>query len=155
VPTWADRLVAAGHEVPAVVPPVAAYVPAKRAGDLVFVAGQLPFVAGKLMATGKVPSEVSIELAASCAARAALNGLGAVASVVEPDRIEGIVNMTGFVAAPDSFLDHPVILNAASEIFALAFGDAGAHARTAVGVTALPLDSPVELQIVASVRGDR
>ncbi len=151
----ADRLAELGLTVPTVVPPVAAYTPAVRDGDLVFVSGQLPMVDGAMPATGKVgegaglvPAEQAKALARQCA----LNGIAALAGVVDLDDVTRIVKVVGFVAADPSFTAVPAVVNGASELFQEVFGDAGVHARSAVGVAALPLDSPVEVELIARVR---
>ncbi|MFM8926820.1 MAG: RidA family protein [Rhodoluna sp.] len=144
-----DRLVELGHPLPPVVPPVAAYVPAVVTGNLVMTAGQLPMVEGKLLATGKVPSEVSPDLAKQLAQVAALNALAAVKYAIgDLDRITRIVKVTGFIASEPSFTAHPAINNGASEFLGEVFGDVGVHARTTVGVSSLPLDAPVEVELV-------
>ena len=143
-----------GIELPSVVPPVAAYVPAKAHGDLVFTAGQLPMVSGALPATGKVgdgPGLVSAEDAQAYARQCALNALAAAAAAVGGvDRLTGVVKVVGFVASVPDFTRQPGVINGASEVLGEIFGDAGRHARSAVGVTALPLDSPVEVEVVFS-----
>ncbi len=144
-----DRLVELGHPLPEVVPPVAAYIPAVVSGNLVFTAGQLPMVQGKLLATGKVPSQVSPEQAKELAQVAALNALAAVKFAIGGlDRISRIVKVTGFIASDADFSGHPAINNGASEFLGAVFGDAGIHARTTVGVSSLPLDAPVEVELI-------
>ena len=144
-----DRLNELGHPLPPVVPPVAAYVPAVVTGNLVMTAGQLPMVDGKLLATGKVPTEVSPEKAKELAQVAALNALAAVKYAIgDLDRITRIVKVTGFIASEASFTAHPAINNGASEFLGQVFGDAGIHARTTVGVSSLPLDAPVEVELI-------
>lgn len=146
----ADRLVELGMPLPAVAKPVAAYVPAVVTGNLVFTAGQLPFVDGALPATGKVSTNISADAAAGYARQAALNALAAIDQAIGSlDRVTRIVKVVVFVAAPSDFLDHPSVANGASEFLAEVFGDAGRHARSAVGVPSLPLDSPVELEVIA------
>jgi enamine deaminase RidA (YjgF/YER057c/UK114 family) len=148
-----DRLAALGLTVPDVAAPLAAYVPAVRAGDLVWTSGQLPFVDGKLAATGKVGREVSAEDAAELARICALNAIAALkAEIGDLDLVERIVKVVGFVASDPSFFGQPGVVNGASELFGTAFGEAGRHARSAVGVAVLPLDAPVEIEIVAEVR---
>jgi enamine deaminase RidA (YjgF/YER057c/UK114 family) len=146
------RLDQLGISLPAVVPPVAAYVPAVRTGSLVFTAGQLPMVDGALPVTGKVGAEVSVEDAAGCARTAALNGLAAVHALVGLDAVTRVVKVVGYVAAAPSFTGHPAVVNGASLFLGDVFGDAGAHARSAVGVASLPLDAPVEIELVVEVR---
>ncbi len=144
-----DRLIELGQPLPPVVPPVAAYVPAVVSGNLVFTAGQLPMVEGKLQATGKVPSQVSPELAKELARICALNALAAVKYAIgDLDRVTRIVKVTGFIASDAEFSGHPAINNGASEFLGAVFGDAGIHARTTVGVSALPLDAPVEVELI-------
>ncbi|RFA22563.1 RidA family protein [Subtercola boreus] len=150
----AERLAALGIEVPAVSPPAGAYVPAIIHGDLVFTAGQLPFVDGKLGQTGKVgdgPSLVSPVDAKAFARLAAINALAAVQSVLGSlDRVTQVVKVVGFVASDPAFTGQPGVINGASELFGEVFGDAGLHARSAVGVAVLPLDSPVEVELIVS-----
>lgn len=144
-----DRLVELGHPLPEVVPPVAAYIPAVVSGNLVFTAGQLPMVQGKLLATGKVPSQISPEQAKELAQVSALNALAAVKFAIgDLDRISRIVKVTGFIASDADFSGHPAINNGASEFLGAVFGDAGIHARTTVGVSSLPLDAPVEVELI-------
>ena len=150
----ADRLAALGLTLPPVTAPVAAYVPALRTGAYVYVSGQVPVADGKLAGTGKVGAEVSTEEAAQMARTCALNGLAAAASVVGGlGGIRRIVKVVGFVASDPSFTGQPGVINGASELLGKAFGDAGVHARSAVGVAALPLDAPVEVEIVVAVAG--
>ncbi len=150
-----DRLAELGLTLPALVAPVAAYVPAVLEGDRVWTSGQLPFVDGALAATGKVgvgDGLVAPEAAAALARICALNALAAVKSVVgDLDRIARIVKLVGFVASDPSFTGQPGVVNGASLLLADVLGDAGVHARSAVGVAALPLDSPVEIELVATV----
>lgn len=146
----AARLAELGLSVPAVAAPVAAYVPATRSGDLVFTAGQLPFVEGALPMTGKVGDMVSAADAAGQARIAALNAIAAVGSVVDLDEVEAIVKVTVFVSSTVDFTGQPAVANGASELLGHAFG--GTHARSAVGVAVLPLDAPVEVELVARVR---
>ncbi len=148
-----DRLAALGLSLPPVVPPVAAYVPAVRTGSYVYTSGQLPMVAGALPATGKVGAAVSQEQAYDLAVVCALNALAAVKSVLgDLDDVVRVVKVVGFVAADPSFTAVPAVVNGASELFGAVFGDAGAHARSAVGVAVLPLDAPVEVELVVEVR---
>lgn len=143
------RLAELGISLPAVAAPVAAYVPATVSGQLVFTAGQLPFVDGQLPATGKVGAEVSAERAAELAGTAVLNALAAVASVIGSlDRITRIVKVTGFVASDPSFSGQPAVMNGASTLLGEIFGDIGVHSRSAVGVAVLPLDAPVEVELI-------
>ena len=148
-----DRLSELGLTVPEVVPPVAAYVPVVRDGDLVFTSGQLPMVDGALAATGKVGAEVDADAAKELAAVCALNAIAAIKSEVgDLDTVSRVVKVVGFVASAPSFTGQPGVINGASELFAKAFGDKGIHARSAVGVAALPLDAPVEVEVIVSVR---
>ena len=144
-----ERLEALGLAVPEVAKPVAVYVPAVVSGDLVFTSGQLPMRNGELMLTGKVGGEVSPEDAVECARQCALNAIAAVKSQVgDLDRVVQVVKVVAFVASTPDFTGQPGIANGASELLGAAFGDAGVHARSAVGVPVLPLDSPVEVEIV-------
>ncbi|PWD50716.1 LysR family transcriptional regulator [Serinibacter arcticus] len=149
-----SRLAALGLELPPVATPVAAYIPAVRVGDLVHTSGQLPIRAGELLATGKVGAGeglVAPDEAAELARVAALNALAAVADVTGGlDNIVRIVKVVGFVASDPSFSGQPLVINGASTLFGEVFGTA--HARSAVGVTVLPLDSPVEVELIAQVR---
>ena len=146
---YSDRLAELGLTLPQVVAPVAAYVPAVISGNLVFTAGQLPFVDGKLPATGKVDTDVPAEDAKQYAATSALNALAAIVSVIgDIDRITRIVKVVGFVASETSFTGQPGVINGASELLGQIFGEIGQHARSAVGVAVLPLDSPVEVELI-------
>jgi len=145
------RLGELGITLPSVVAPVAAYVPARRSGNLVFTAGQVPFVDGKLPATGKVGAEVDADTATDLARICALNALAAVDALVGIDAVVGVVKVVGFVASAPDFTGQPTGINGASELLGEVFGDAGAHARSAVGVAVLPLDAPVEVEIVVEV----
>ncbi|WP_298454824.1 RidA family protein [uncultured Cellulomonas sp.] len=150
------RLAELGVTLPDVAAPVAAYVPAVRTGDLVHTSGQLPFVDGALALTGKVgvgDGLVDPAAAADLARTAALNALAAVASLVGGlDAVVRVVKVTGYVASDPSFTGQPQVVNGASELLGQVLGDAGVHARSAVGVAVLPLDSPVEVEIVVEVR---
>lgn len=144
----ADRLAELGIELPAVAAPVAAYVPAVVHGDLVFTSGQLPFSDGALPATGKVGAEVSAEDANAYARTCALNALAAAADAAGGiERIAGVLRVGGFVASTPDFTGQPGVINGASNVLGEIFGDAGRHARAAVGVPVLPLDSPVEVEV--------
>lgn len=147
-----NRLSELGLTVPAVAAPVAAYVPAIRDGNIVMTSGQLPMVDGKLAATGKVGAGVSPEDAAQLAQTCALNAIAAVKSIVDDLDSVRVVKVVGFVASDPSFTGQPAVINGASELFAKAFGENGAHARSAVGVAVLPLDAPVEVEVTVSVR---
>jgi enamine deaminase RidA (YjgF/YER057c/UK114 family) len=147
-----SRLAELGLTVPEVAKPVAAYVPAVRTGNYVYTSGQLPMVAGSLAATGKVGAEVSAEDAKALAATCALNAIAAVKSIIgDLDSVVRVVKVVGFVACAPDFTGQPGVVNGASELLGAAFGDAGVHARSAVGVAVLPLDAPVEVEIVVEV----
>ena len=148
-----ERLAELGLEVPEVVPPVAVYVPAVRVGSLVYTAGQLPMLDGALMATGKVGGEVTPEQATACAQQCALNAIAAIRSVAGDLGHVRIVKVVAFVASTPDFTGQPGVANGASELFGSAFGDAGVHARSAVGVPVLPLDAPVEVEVTAEIVG--
>ena len=149
--TVADRLAELGLTLPSVVPPVAAYVPAVRSGALVFTSGQLPMVDGQLAAVGKVGALVSPEQAKELARTCALNALAAIDALVGLDSVVRVVKVVGFVASVPEFTGQPAVVNGASELLGEVFGDAGAHARSAVGVAALPLDAPVEVELIVEV----
>ena len=139
--------------LPAVAAPIAAYVPAVRTGNLVFTSGQLPTIDGTLISTGKVGAEVSVEQAKAAAERAALNGLAAIKQVIgDLDKIVRIVKVVGFVAVDPSFTNHSAVVNGASELLAECFGDAAKHARSSVGMASLPLNAPVEIELIVEVR---
>ncbi|MFJ7751355.1 RidA family protein [Arthrobacter sp. NPDC097144] len=144
------RLAELGIDIPDVAAPVAAYVPAVVTGNYVYTSGQLPFVSGVLPAAGKVGTDVSAEDAAAYAATCAVNALAAIkAQIGDLDRISRIVKVVGFVASDPSFTGQPAVINGASELLGKVFGEAGIHARSAVGVAVLPLDSPVEVEVIA------
>jgi enamine deaminase RidA (YjgF/YER057c/UK114 family) len=151
VTTAGKRLAELGIVLPPVAPPVAAYVPAVRTGDLVFTSGQLPLVAGTLRRTGRVGAEVSADDAKECARICALNALAAVDALVGLDAIRRVVKVVGFVASAPGFIGQPGVVNGASELFGEVFGEAGTHARSAVGVAELPLGAPVEVEILVEV----
>ncbi|WP_261624740.1 RidA family protein [Nesterenkonia marinintestina] len=147
-----SRLAELGLAVPEVVPPVAAYQPVVVADGVVYTAGQLPLIQGELPLTGKVGAEVTEEQAVELARQCALNCLAALKHAVgDLDRIARIAKVGGFVASDPGFFGQPKVLNGASELFGHAFGDLGAHARSAVGVAALPLNAPVEVDVIAHV----
>ena len=146
-----SRLEELGVALPEVVAPLASYVPAVRTGNLVYTAGQLPMQAGKLLGTGKVGAEVSPEEGKALARVCALNALAAVNSVVGIDEVTRIVKVVGFVASTPGFNGQPGVVNGASDLLAEVFGDKGAHARSAVGVSELPLDAPVEVELIVEV----
>lgn len=146
------RLADLGLTLPEVAAPLASYVPAVRSGAHVFTAGQLPLSSGELVATGKVGGEVSAEEAQAAARQCALNALAAVKSVVGSlDAVRQVVKVTVFVASTPDFTGQPVVANGASELLGDVFGDAGRHARSAVGVPVLPIDAPVEVELVVEV----
>lgn len=147
------RLAELGLTVPDVVPPVAAYVPAVQVGSLVYTAGQLPMRDGSLVATGKVGDAVSAEVATECARQCALNAIAAIKSVVGSLENVRIVKVVAFVASTPDFTGQPGVANGASNLFGDVFGDAGVHARSAVGVPVLPLDAPVEVEVIAEIVG--
>jgi enamine deaminase RidA (YjgF/YER057c/UK114 family) len=146
-----ERLAELGLTVPDVVPPVAAYVPAVRSGDHVYTAGQLPMRSGELVATGKVGDAVSPEVATECARQCALNAIAAIKSVAGSLEDVRIVKVVAFVASTPDFTGQPGVANGASNLFGDVFGDAGVHARSAVGVPVLPLDAPVEVEVIAEI----
>lgn len=146
-----QRLEELGIELPAVAAPVAAYVPAVRTGNLIHTSGQLPFVDGQLPATGKLGAEISLEDGAAYARQAALNAIAAAAALVPLDAIVRVVKVNGFVASAEGFTAQPAVINGASTVIGEIFGEAGVHARAAVGVAELPLGSPVEVEIIVEV----
>ncbi|MFD1719853.1 RidA family protein [Georgenia deserti] len=152
--TPSTRLAQLGLSLPAVARPVAAYVPARRSGNVVYTAGQLPFVDSALTVTGKVGAEVDPDVAKDAARTCALNALAAAAAEAGGlDGVEKILKVTGFVASAPDFTGQPAVLDGASELLGEVFGDdAGRHARSAVGVGVLPLDAPVEVELVVAVR---
>ena len=144
-----QRLIELGHPLPEVAKPVAAYVPSVVTGNLVFTSGQLPFTAGVLPETGKVGAGVTAESAKDYARTAVLNALAAVKLAIgDLDRVTRVVKLVGFVASVPEFTGQPGVINGASEFLGEVFGEKGAHARSAVGVPSLPLDSPVELELI-------
>jgi enamine deaminase RidA (YjgF/YER057c/UK114 family) len=145
------KLAELGIELPDVVPPLAAYVPAARTGNLVYTAGQLPMKAGSLVQAGKVGATVTPEDGKELARVCALNALAAVHSLVGIDSVTRVVKVVGFVASAPGFNGQPGVINGASQLFGEVFGDAGAHARSAVGVSELPLDAPVEVEVIFEV----
>jgi enamine deaminase RidA (YjgF/YER057c/UK114 family) len=147
-----ERLAALGLAIPEVAKPVAAYVPAVRSGNQVFTSGQLPMRAGELMVTGKVGTEVTEEEAYACAQQCALNAIAAInAEVGDLSLVKRVVKVVVFVASAPSFTAQPKVANGASELFGEVFADAGVHARSAVGVAVLPLDAPVEVEVVVEL----
>jgi len=140
-----------GLSLPPVVPPVAAYTPAVRSGSFVFTSGQLPMVDGALPAVGKVGAEVTPEAAYDLARTCALNALAAIDALVGLDAVVRVVKVVGFVASDPAFTGQPAVMNGASELLGAVFGDAGVHARSAVGVAVLPRNAPVEVELVVEV----
>ena len=144
-----QRLSELGLTLPEVATPAGSYLPAMISGNLVFTAGQIPLIEGKLMATGKLGAEITVEYGAEIAQRCALNALAAVKSVIgDLDRVKQIVKIVGFVSSVPEFTSQPAVINGASEFLQQVFGDAGQHARSAVGVSVLPLDAPVEIELI-------
>ena len=147
-----ERLAELGLSVPEVAKPVAVYVPAVRSGDHVFTSGQLPMRSGELMLTGKVGGEVRQDEAVECAQQCALNAIAAVkAEIGDLSLVKRVVKVVAFVASTPDFTGQPQVANGVSELLGKVFGDAGVHARSAVGVPVLPLDSPVEVEILVEV----
>jgi enamine deaminase RidA (YjgF/YER057c/UK114 family) len=152
VSTPEERLAELGLSVPEVAKPVAAYIPAVRSGHHVFTSGQLPMREGQLMLTGKVGGEVSQDEAVECARQCALNAIAAVkAEVGELSEVKRIVKVVAFVASTPDFTGQPLVANGVSELLGEVFGEAGRHARSAVGVPVLPLDAPVEVELIVEV----
>ena len=146
------RLAAAGYVVPEATTPLAAYVPAVVTGRYVFTSGQLPVVDGELIATGKVGVEIDPEHATELAARCALNAIAAIKSVIgDLDKVVRVVKVVGFVASDPDFFGQPAVMNGASNLLLEAFGEAGRHARSAVGVAVLPRNAPVEVEVIVEV----
>jgi enamine deaminase RidA (YjgF/YER057c/UK114 family) len=149
---WHARLAELGIRLPGVAAPVASYVPAVRTGSLVFTSGQLPFVDGGLRRTGKVGGSVDAEDAAADAKVCALNGLAAIDELVGLDSIVRVVRVVGYVASVEGFTGQPRVVNGASELLGRIFGEAGQHARSAVGVAELPMGAPVEVELTVELR---
>jgi enamine deaminase RidA (YjgF/YER057c/UK114 family) len=145
------KLAELGMELPRVTAPMAAYLPAVQSGNHVYVSGQLPMVDGKLLATGKVGAGVSPEQARDLAERCALNVLAAVEALVGLESVVKVVKVVGFVASAEGFTGQPGVVNGASELLGRVFGEAGRHARSAVGVSELPLGAPVEVEAIIEV----
>lgn len=146
-----ERLSEAGIDLPEPPAPAGSYVPAVRAGDLIFTAGQLPAQEGALLAVGHVGTTVSLDMARECARTAVMNALAAASTACSLDEVVQVVKMTVYVASSEGFTEQPAVADAASELLALAFGEAGLHAREAVGVAVLPKNVPVELSLVLRV----
>jgi enamine deaminase RidA (YjgF/YER057c/UK114 family) len=140
-----------GLTLPVAALPVAAYVPAVRTGNLVFTAGQLPIVDGKMVETGKVDGDISVDRAKELATICALNAIAAVALVADINKITKVVRVVGYVNGVPGFINHPAVVNGASELFIHIWGDAGKHARSAVGIAELPLNSPVEIELTVEI----
>ena len=150
--TASARLAELGIALPPVIAPLAAYIPAVRTGNLVYTSGQLPLESGELIHAGKVGSEVSPEQAKAAARICALNALAAIEALVGIDAVSRVVKLVGFVSSAPGFTGQPGVVNGASEVLGEIFGDAGAHARSAVGVAELPLNAPVEVELIVEVR---
>jgi enamine deaminase RidA (YjgF/YER057c/UK114 family) len=146
-----SKLKELGLELPVAAKPVAAYVPAIRTGNLVFTAGQLPLLNGEMVATGKVDGEITPERAKELAQICALNALAAVETVADVNKITKIVRVVGYVNGVAGFVNHPVVVNGASELFISIWGDGAKHARSAVGIAELPLNSPVEIELTVEI----
>lgn len=146
-----ERLLAEGLELPVPAAALGAYVPAVRTGNLVFTSGQLPVRAGELLERGRVGDDVSADAAVSCARQCALNALAAASTVCDLDDVVRVVRLTGYVASAVDFSGQPGVIDGASGVLVLAFGEAGRHAREAIGVAALPLGAPVEVSVVLEV----
>jgi enamine deaminase RidA (YjgF/YER057c/UK114 family) len=145
------KLAELGLTLPVAALPIAAYVPAVRTGNIVFTAGQLPLVDGAMAQTGKTGGDVSVERAKELAQICALNALAAVALVADINKIVKVVRVVGYVNVVDGFVNHPAVVNGASELFVHIWGDAGKHARSAIGVAELPLNSPVEIELTVEI----
>jgi enamine deaminase RidA (YjgF/YER057c/UK114 family) len=148
---WHKRLSELGIELPEVAKPVAAYVPAVKAGRQIFTSGQLPMKNGQLMAIGHVGVSVTIEDATACARQCALNALAAINSVVDLNKVTQIVKVTGYISSGPDFTQQSAIMNGASDLLLEIFGDSGKHARTSISVSSLPLGAPVEVELVVRI----
>ncbi|MGH3412831.1 MAG: RidA family protein [Marmoricola sp.] len=156
MPTPEEKLATLGLSVPEVAAPVAAYIPALRSGNQVLTSGQLPMREGQLMRTGKVGGEVTMEQAQECARQCVLNALAAVrAEIGELSQVTRVVKVVAFVSSTPDFTAQPKVANGASELLGEVFGDAGRHVRSAVGVPVLPLDAPVEVELLVEVAETR
>lgn len=147
-----EKLAELGLTLPEVIPPQAAYVPAVQTGNYVYVSGQLPISDGRLLAEGKVGAEVTAEEAKDLARVCALNVLAAVDGLVGLDRVVKVVKVVGFVASAPGFTDQPIVINGASELLGQVLGEAGRHARSAVGVAELPRNTPVEVEAIVEIQ---
>jgi len=145
------KLAELGLTLPVAALPIAAYVPAVRTGNIVFTAGQLPLIDGAMAETGKTGGDVSVERAKELAQICALNALAAVALVADINKIVKVVRVVGYVNGIAGFVNHPAVVNGASELFVHIWGDAGKHARSAIGVAELPLNSPVEIELTVEI----
>lgn len=145
------KLAELGLTLPVAALPIAAYVPAVRTGNIVFTAGQLPLVDGAMAQTGKTGGDVSVERAKELAQICALNALAAVALVADINKIVKVIRVVGYVNGVAGFVNHPAVVNGASELFVHIWGDAGKHARSAIGVAELPLNSPVEIELTVEI----
>jgi enamine deaminase RidA (YjgF/YER057c/UK114 family) len=147
-----DRLAELGLTLPEVAAPVAAYVPAVRTGNLIYTSGQLPMVNGALPETGTVGANVTVDRANELASICALNAMAAIKSLIgDLDKVQRVVKVVGFVNSAPDFINQPAVVNGASNVLLAAFGDAGIHARSSVGVASLPLDAPVEVELIVEV----
>lgn len=146
-----ERLARMGLELPPLVPPAGVYVPALRTGSYIYTSGQVPLVDGELPVTGRVGSDVSLDDAKQAARICALNALAAVASLADIDEVKRVVKVVGFVNSDPDFSSQSQVVNGASELLGAVFGEAGKHARSAIGVAALPLGAPVEVELVVEV----
>ncbi|NBU32076.1 MAG: RidA family protein [Actinobacteria bacterium] len=147
-----NRLAELGITLPSVAKPVASYIPAKRSGNLIFTSGQLPMKDGQLLATGILEVDVDVDVAYACARQCALNALAAIKELIgDLDKVTQIVKVTGFVASHPTFTNQPAVINGASELLAEVFGDAAAHARSSIGMAVLPLNAPVEVELIVEV----
>lgn len=146
-----DRLTELGIALPPPVSPVAAYVPALRSGNYVYVSGQVPIAGGAVLATGKLGAEISTEHGARLARQCALNALAAIHGLVGLEQVKQVVKVVGFVASAPEFTEQPAVINGASQLFVEVFGEAGRHARSAVGVAELPLGVPVEVEAIVEL----
>ncbi|MDP4804786.1 MAG: RidA family protein [Candidatus Nanopelagicales bacterium] len=147
-----DRLSELGLTLPEVAAPVAAYVPAVRTGNLIYTSGQLPMVNGALPETGTVGVNVTVDRANELASICALNAMAAIKALIgDLDKVQRVIKVVGFVNSAPDFINHPAVVNGASNVLLAAFGDAGTHARSAIGVASLPLDAPVEVELIVEV----
>jgi enamine deaminase RidA (YjgF/YER057c/UK114 family) len=147
-----DRLAELGLTLPEVAAPVAAYVPAVRTGNLIYTSGQLPMVNGALPETGTVGANVTVDRANELASICALNAMAAIKALIgDLDKVQRVVKVVGFVNSAPDFINHPAVVNGASNVLLAAFGDAGIHARSSIGVASLPLDAPVEVELIVEV----